>query len=77
MVDDDGQGGEEPEVLSRRPVPDEPDVDRIELFAKESIDQHPHFVEDGPDKPLFDAIEERRLVVFFGAGITATAKEVP
>jgi hypothetical protein len=46
------------------------DVERVELFTREHIEDHPIFLPDGPDKRLFDAISKKRLVIFFGAGVS-------
>ena len=46
---------------------------RIELFDKSHIDEHPVFQADGDEKNLFRAIENDRLIVFYGAGVSRLA----
>lgn len=46
---------------------------RVALFDKSHIDQHPIFDSKGDEKNLFEAIRNDRLIVFYGAGVSRLA----
>ncbi len=51
----------------------EPAKEKVELFSKDDIHSHPLFYPNGHHKPLFDAIRNENLIVFYGAGVSQLA----
>ena len=46
---------------------------RVELFDRSHIDAFPKFHPEKEDSRLFDAIKNRELIVFYGAGVSMLA----